>query len=199
MTAAPHHSGDVRPIGLLHGCILDVLSDSLWHVETDLAVAGIHAEDPSPAVLSGLERALGGGFTGLRGAGVLSGRLGETLLLSKPPKPIRAGAVLILGLGQAESVSAETMRRAAHVAADQAARIQVKNVASACGSEDGAGASASAMPHLWAAIAGIEGVLRTRQHVRRWSFLSRAADLDRFAETFRTAFNRAIGSTSPIC
>lgn len=182
-------------IGVLHGCTLDVVPGSLWRAEADLAVAGIHLRDPAPTLLLGLEQALGGGFDGLRGAGLLSGGLGETLLLSRPPAPIRAKAVLILGLGGSEAVTAETVRRAARTAAGQATQMRVGHVTSACGDADGAGTAESALPHLWAAIAGIESVLRAgRQIPQRWSFLSDPAELEPFARRFRSAFDRAIAS-----
>jgi hypothetical protein len=198
VTVVPASTEGARSIGVLHGCLLDVVPDTLWHVAADLAVAGIHLGDPAPAVLAGLEMALGGGFETLRGAGLLSGRLGETLLLSRPPAPIRAGAVLIVGLGTSEAVTADAMRRAARAAADQAVRMQVDYVASACGTDDGTGTSRLTRSHLWASISGIEGILRTsRQPVRRWSFLVPAADLERFADRLRSAFDQAIRGEPP--
>jgi len=178
----------VRPIGVLHGCALEVLADSLWQVDADLAVAGVYEHDTEPGVLGGLERVLGG-LAALRSAELLKGTLGDTLLLSRPPAPIRAGAVLIVGLGDESSVTAESVRRAATVTADQVVRMQVGHVASAWGRGDGVGISDGALPHLSAVVGGIESVLGTTTHrVHRWSFLTVAKDLDQFAERFRTAF-----------
>lgn len=187
----------VRSIGTLHGCAFEVLADSLWRVDADLAVAGVYEHETGPEGLGGLELVLGG-LGALRSAGLLEGRLGETLLLSRPPAPIRAGAVLIIGLGDETAVTAETVRRAAGVTADQVARMQVGHVASAWGRGDGVGVSDAALPHLWAVIAGIESVLgTTAHHVHRWSFLSVAKDLDLFAERFRAAFKFASSKAFP--
>lgn len=197
MDVEPVRADRVRSIGVLHGCAFEVLADSLWRVEADLAVAGVHENDAQPEVLGGLELVLGD-FGALRNAGLLKGQLGETLLLSNPPVPIRAGAVLIIGLGDQRSVTAETVRRAAGATAEQVTRMHVGHVASAWGRGDGVGISDAALPHLWAVIAGIESVLgTTAHHVHRWSFLSLAKDLDLLAERFRTAFRFASSKAFP--
>lgn len=80
---------------------IDVVTASV-----DLLVVGMSEQDVAAGQRGGasqLDLALRGTLGRLREGGIFDGRFGETLMLSKLPAPIAAGALLLVGMGQAMS------------------------------------------------------------------------------------------------
>ena len=84
------------------------------------------AADPAFAAVDG---ALGGQLTALRERGDLRGAEGDTLLLFPASGTIPAERLLLVGVGKADGVTAERLRRAGGTTAKQAARLRVTSAA----------------------------------------------------------------------
>jgi hypothetical protein len=76
-----------------------------------------------------LDRKLGGVIASLRGRGEFAGDALETLLLIPPEGTIKPKALLLIGLGDEESLSLERMERVGRVALREATRLGVKRLA----------------------------------------------------------------------
>jgi hypothetical protein len=76
-----------------------------------------------------LDKKLGGVIASLRGRGEFAGDEGETLLLTPPGGSIKAGALLLVGLGDEGALSLEVMERVGKVSLREAARLGVDRVA----------------------------------------------------------------------
>jgi hypothetical protein len=76
-----------------------------------------------------LDRKLGGVIASLRNRGEFAGDDLETLLLTPPEGTIKPKALLIIGLGDEESLSLERLERVGRVALREATRLGAKRVA----------------------------------------------------------------------
>ncbi|QEH34503.1 hypothetical protein OJF2_30430 [Aquisphaera giovannonii] len=76
-----------------------------------------------------LDERLGGVIRSLRDRGEFVGDDGETLLLTPRPGTIKAGRLLLVGLGDEGSLSLGTMERVGRTAGREAARLGVERVA----------------------------------------------------------------------
>jgi hypothetical protein len=76
-----------------------------------------------------LDRKLGGVIASLRNRGEFAGDHLETLLLTPPEGTIRPKALLLIGLGDEESISLERMERVGRVALREAMRLGIERVA----------------------------------------------------------------------
>ena len=104
-----------------------VLRGELAGLETPLlAVPVFEGETVDPAVAA-LDTALGGAIAAVRERGDLRGKEGESILLS-PQGEAAALRVLLVGLGKADAVTAEKLRRAGGTAAKQAAKARAGRV-----------------------------------------------------------------------
>ena len=76
-----------------------------------------------------LNKELGGVLAALRERGEFEGDALETILIIPPSGSIKAKALLIVGLGEEESLSLERMERVGRVALREASRLGVRRVA----------------------------------------------------------------------
>jgi hypothetical protein len=76
-----------------------------------------------------LDKRLGGVIASLRQRGEFVGDEGETLLLLPPKNSIKAGALLLIGLGDEDALSLEVLERVGKVALREGARLGVHRVA----------------------------------------------------------------------
>lgn len=183
--------GEPHSVGILRGCALEILPGRLWRAQADLAIAGVFLDDPSPDALAGFTNGVAESLSHLRVAGLFSGNLCETLLISKPPVPLPADALLIVGLGTPDSVSAATVRRAFHMATEHVALLRVAHVACDFDAIWVHRSADSVMPLCAAALGGIEAGLRNGTgRLQRWSFLTSGCDAAALAGHFRSALDR---------
>lgn len=75
-----------------------------------------------------LDDKLGGLLSSLRNRGEFVGELGETILLEPPAGAIAAKHLLLIGLGDEKNLSLDTLKVAGRVAANEAIRLQARNV-----------------------------------------------------------------------
>src|SRR5690606_28038170 len=76
-----------------------------------------------------VDERLGGQISGLLERGDFRGKLCETLLLFPPAGSIAAERILLVGVGKADALDAEKVRRAAGTAVKQAARLRLTRLA----------------------------------------------------------------------
>lgn len=76
-----------------------------------------------------LDKRLGGVIAALRDRGEFAGDELETILLTPPEGTIRSNSLLLIGLGDEESLSLERMERVGRVALREATRLGAKRVA----------------------------------------------------------------------
>jgi hypothetical protein len=76
-----------------------------------------------------LDRRLGGVIASLRERGEFAGDPLETLLITPPAGAIKAKALLLVGIGDEDSLSLDRMERVGRVALREAARLGVSRVA----------------------------------------------------------------------
>lgn len=92
-----------RTVGTLHGVAIEVAAWDGSAAEVDLSTAGMFSSEqgggPPVGGLAHLDRALNGQLLRLRAEGVFAAQAGETLYLNRPPPPVTARALLILGMG----------------------------------------------------------------------------------------------------
>jgi len=177
--------------------------------DVDLSVACMFEHEADGAAVAGgllaLDRALGGLLTRMRGTGAFRGQEMETLLVSLPPAPIPARAVLVIGLGQPATLTADVLRRAARAALREAVRLGAASLAFApsvldAGHTDNAGLD---MPHVM--LDGMLGALAAEQMLadggfarplalRSCTFDVGAARLEGAARAFGEAFGRLGGA-----
>lgn len=72
---------------------------------------------------------LGGVLSALRNRGEFVGELGETILFTPPKGSIPAKRFMVIGLGEEENLSLESLRVVGRIAAREAVRLKAKHVA----------------------------------------------------------------------
>lgn len=98
----------------------------------DLLIVGMQAgRSPTQAAggESSLDAALHGTLGRLRAGGIFTAAVGEELTLSTPPPPIRAKALMLIGMGTPPAAQAELMGALAHQAMRGALRCEARRVA----------------------------------------------------------------------
>jgi hypothetical protein len=196
--SAPVRTQGGRMVGMLHiGRTCDVEFDiEAWDsvsADVELAVCGMFLREMPGAALGGglrhLDEALGGGLVALRRDGIFKGAEGETLLLTRPPKPIVACAVLLVGFGEPTQWSDTVARRVAATAAREVLRLRAGSVAFAPGLLDsGLQGAATAGPLLDGVIDAIEGTAPGSLALKRWIFDAGSSHVAQAAGTLQAAF-----------
>ena len=100
-----------------------VVSGDLAGMETPLLVVPVFEGDAVDPAAAALDEALGGLIAAVRARGDLAGKAGDAVVLY-PPAGSKAERVLLVGLGKADGVTAEKLRRAGGTAAKQAAKLR---------------------------------------------------------------------------
>jgi leucyl aminopeptidase len=106
-----------------------VVSGDLAGMETPLLVVPVFEGDTVDGAAAALDQALGGAIAAVRGRGDLAGKEGETVVLYPPAGSANAERVLLVGIGKADGVTAEKLRRAGGTAAKQAAKLRAASAA----------------------------------------------------------------------
>ena len=136
-------------VGVFRDVRFEVQTGSFVTIVAELCIVGLFAQQAammySGGALSDLERVLNGAIAALRKDSLYRGELGDKLLLSSPPPPIRARAILLIGLGARDAWSPEVAEEVAAIAMREALRLGVKSAVFApCLKECGLDAAASA-------------------------------------------------------
>lgn len=106
-----------------------VVHGDLAGMETPLLVVPVFEGDAAHPAADALDQALGGAIAAVRARGDLRGKEGETLVLYPAAGAVSAERVLLLGLGKADGVTAEKLRRAGGTVAKQAAKLRASAAA----------------------------------------------------------------------
>ena len=104
-----------------------VVSGDLAGMETPLLVVPVFEGDAVDPAAAALDQARGGAIAAVRARGDLRGKEGDTLVLYPPTDSGTAERVLLVGVGKADAVTAEKLRRAGGTAAKQAAKLRVSS------------------------------------------------------------------------
>ncbi len=190
-------------IGSRLGITFDVAAQSPDDAHVDLSVACMFEHEAAGASLSGgllqLDAALGGALTSARASGSFRGHLLDSLLVTSPPSPVQAQAILVVGLGDPQTLDADALSRACAFAVTQAERMRAVSAAFAPNLLD-AGirlpADFSAARHMlsgaFSALALSDRLetakLAVPSLLRHWSFDAGAAHFDAVADEFANAF-----------
>ena len=117
-----------------HGLVIKVRMEGPYTADTPLQVVCYFRYTPDRAKrMSGapveLDKELGGVIAALRERGEFEGDALETLLIIPPRGSIKAKALLLVGLGEEDSLSLERMERVGRVALREASRLGARRVA----------------------------------------------------------------------
>src|SRR4051794_34722833 len=123
-----------QSIGAPHGVAIKVRMEGPYTAETPLQVVCYFRYTPDRAKrMTGapveLDKELGGVIAALRERGEFEGSEIETFLLIPPQGSIKAKALLLVGLGEEDSLSLARMERVGRVALREASRLGVSRVA----------------------------------------------------------------------
>lgn len=124
---SPDSSTPARlPIGTANQVVFDVVAWGPARADVDLSVACMFEHEMPGSTMAGgllgLDQALDGKLSQLRASGAFRAQEMETLLISLPPATVAARALLVIGLGDPEQLSSDTLRRATRVAMREAVR-----------------------------------------------------------------------------
>ncbi|MRW82727.1 peptidase M17 [Pseudoduganella sp. FT26W] len=132
---------DRLPIGSADGVVFDVAAWGPANAGVDLSVACMFEHEAGGAPVAGgllaLDQALGGHLTRLRADGFFLGQAMETLLISQPPQDMAPRAVLVIGLGDPDTLDGDRLRQATRVAMHEAIRHGARTMAFAPSVLDG--------------------------------------------------------------
>jgi hypothetical protein len=184
-----------RPIGSWRGTRIEVVGDHVANMPVTLCIAGMFAREAEGVTITGgllhLDDALGGAVRRMRSDGIFEGRRGETMVLSAPPLPVRAGAILMIGLGDPADWTPEIMRSIVAVATQRAMQLAVSSVAFAPSLYDSGLRGRITVGAEAAMLTGLCGELESARATppERWAFCAHAPDLEVTARDFALAFN----------
>lgn len=190
----------MQHIGQICGVNLDIEAWDAVSAEVDLAVCGMFRHEMPGTVLGSglrhLDKALQGGLVALRKDGIFLGKQGETLLLSHPPRPILACAVLLVGFGDPARWDADVARHVAAVATGEVLRLRAGTVAFVPGLIDsgvqGAATAGALLEGVMAALEAAGPALidpdTGRSSLRRWVFDAGESHAAQIAATMQAAF-----------
>lgn len=184
-----------RRIGRRHNVVFQVAQIDVVAARVDLLVVGMFEQngiDLARGGASQVDLALHGTLTRLRAGGIFKGHIGETLLLSTPPLPMQAGAVMLIGMGPAAQSCLDALGGLTELAMRTALRMEAQSAAcllawSECvlPTED-VEASAAAMMH--GALAAIDAHRPGHPAPRlQWTFDIRNGDARRTTAGLRQA------------
>jgi hypothetical protein len=186
-------------IGAYRSVTLNVAIWDAVGAEVDLTCAGMFAREAGPALVGGLrhlDAALGGALLRLRSDGAFRGDEMETLLLSPLPQPIRAKALLVIGLGDPATWHPQIMERATRCAVSEAIRLGFSRAGIAPGLLDSGLDPAVIAGGSDAMLAGVVGAIDAAHRLEdaclaaalslaRWTFGAGASHAEATADQFR--------------
>jgi len=120
---------DTRPLGIK----LSIKMVGPYMQPTDLQIISAFKHKPSGDTYLGaakeFDRKVGGILSSLRNRGEFVGELGETILFKPPKGSIPAKRVLVIGLGNEDKLSLDTLGTVGRVAARESVELKAKHVA----------------------------------------------------------------------
>ncbi|WP_066722086.1 M17 family peptidase N-terminal domain-containing protein [Sphingomonas pituitosa] len=119
------------PIGTWRGVSFAVAQIDVLRAAEDLLVVGMLEKDVAGAHRGGAEaidHALHGTLSRLREGGIFTGGFGETLMLTRPPAPIRAATLMLIGMGASLTGDPEVVGALTGLAMQAALRIGAASV-----------------------------------------------------------------------
>lgn len=124
--------GASRTLNAPHNVKITVKNFNPVNQETDLQIITLFKHNPNTDKyvegLNDFNDELGGLISNLRERGEFVGELGETLLFTPPTNAIKPKQVLLIGLGDEDSLSLEGFKIAGRVAAREAVRLKTQNL-----------------------------------------------------------------------
>ncbi|WP_333572875.1 M17 family peptidase N-terminal domain-containing protein [Sphingomonas sp.] len=119
------------PIGAWRGVSFAVAQIDVLRAADDLLVVGMLEKDVAGAHRGGadaIDHALHGTLSRLREGGIFTGGFGETLMLTRPPAPIRAATLMLIGMGASLTGDPEAAGALTGLAMQAALRIGAASV-----------------------------------------------------------------------
>jgi len=119
------------PIGAWRGVSFAVAQIDVLRAADDLLVVGMLEKDVAGAHRGGadaIDYALHGTLSRLREGGIFTGGFGETLMLTRPPAPIRAATLMLIGMGASLTGDPEAAGALTGLAMQAALRIGAASV-----------------------------------------------------------------------
>jgi hypothetical protein len=184
-----------RSIGSWRGTRIEIVGDHVANIPAMLSIAGMFAREADGMSITGglahLDDALGGAVRRMRSDGIFEGRLGETMVLSTPPLPVRADAILMIGLGDPADWTPEVMRSVVAVAARRAMQLAVSSVAFAPSLHDSGLRGRIVVGAEPAMLTGLCGEIEVAggKPPEQWVFCAHPAHFEVTARDFALAFN----------
>jgi hypothetical protein len=150
-------------------------------VDLSCACMFTHESDaPGPVGgLAHLDSAFDGALLDYRRSGLFRANYGETLLITRPPPSIQAGAILIIGLGDPENWSVAAMQGAVGIAVSTALARNARSAAFAASMLDGGiqpERTSGSLDHM---VRGLSMALTLSRHLAH-DRLGEPASLDRW-------------------
>lgn len=120
-------------VGTVRGVTIEVAAWDGAGADVDLSCVCMFAREigggPPKGGLAHVNAALDGHLVELRDDGCFRALAGKTLLIDRPPRPIAAKSLLILGLGEPVSWTSQSLVPAVHLAASTALNLDMGSVA----------------------------------------------------------------------
>ncbi len=202
-----HESGSRVPryaLGGFRGVEFDVVAWGPRDAGVDLSFACMFEHEAAGASLGGgmlgLDQSLDGLLTRMRTSGTFKARQLETLHLVSPPDCLAPKSIMVIGLGDPETLTQDLLERATGMAMAEAIRLRVQTVAFAPNLLDAGLSNVAGMHIASSMLTGAFHALATATFlaetgfseapsVRRWSFDAGAAHIDAAAKEFEAAFH----------
>ena len=190
-------------LGSFHGVEFDVVAWGPKDAKVDLSFACMFEHEAAGASLGGgmlsLDQSLDRLLTRMRAGGAFKAQQLETLHLASLPDRLAPRSIMVIGLGNPETLTPALLERATGMAIAEAIRLKAATVAFAPNLLD-AGLSDVAGMHIASSmLAGVFHALATATllaeagfsetpSIRRWSFDTGLAHIDAAAKEFASAF-----------
>jgi hypothetical protein len=194
------------PVGQHLGVEIDVGVWNAVSAPVDLSVACMFSHERGGAALTGgllhLDQALGSSLIQLRAETAFRAEAMDTLLIRRPPSPVQAKTLMIIGLGDPDAWRAELMVRAVASILVMSAALRAASVALAPSLLD-AGLQAGTLGDVGGAMMDglVSGLTSARRlatlgldeplALRRWTFDANGGH----AAVVATTFSRALAET----
>ncbi|WP_294329185.1 M17 family peptidase N-terminal domain-containing protein [uncultured Sphingomonas sp.] len=184
-----------RAIGAWRGVTFAAAQIDVVHAADDLLIVGMLEKDVARGDRGGadaIDHALHGTLSRLRAGGIFTGGFGETLMLTRPPAPVHAGALMLIGMGASLSAQPAALGNLTALAMHAALRIGAASVGCLLGWSERDLPAAEVEPCAVAMMRGALGAIDTHAAAgsvatMRWTFDIRNGDSARTAAALATA------------
>lgn len=162
--------------------------------DVDLLVVGMSEHDVASGATGGasqIDAALHGTLGRLREGGIFNGTFGETLSLTRPPSPIAAQAVMLIGMGRDLAGHPTRFAHLTHLAMRAALRMRAGRAACLLGWSDlelpPADVTGSAESMMRGALQALDDAGSESSSALEWIFDVRNGEADQTAAALRVA------------